>query len=1031
MKNNIRLFIGDMEVDFKTTPDIFYNFTEEDLTNPTVVNNSFSKTITIESTPNNDKIFGHFWNLDRYQLYDGNTGTSFNPSKKTPFKLYVNGELYESGYVKLDEVRRNGKAIEYDVTLYGGLGEFFFDISYDDEGNQLSLADLTYMDNGDANEFDFSLTKETLNEAWFVIHPDASRSHKWHFINFAPCYNGYPDNFDANKAMVNFSGNTLDHSEMVDGLLYRDRDGWSLGTLPDKLDEWAIRDLRSWCQRPVVRFSGIVEAIAKYAAQKGYSLDLDGTFFNYDNPYYEAAWITLPMPSEINIQGASETPAATATTTIYHTFTYNGAFNTLYAYNFNPSMPVGTTRVNFDLKFRVHMTTYSSQWYNTPPDVLYTSTYATSPQTASHRRYTAYAIQFLCYDGDNPNTANIIGGSPAVFLTSKVGDDYLKTNEIKDGNGNISSYWLKWGSEYNYSFGQFNSVGNYYYDWSETIPLSFDVPNNTQAFGIYITAVAPTSSDRMNTYSATTCDLPYNSGSTVVTARIEYGTGYTIANSVASGYTSNGTAGFSGANLNKKLLLTGEHTPADYLLSYCKLFGLHFYKKPNDKVIHIMQRGTFFDTGTTISLNDKIDYNSEIRVSPLSFDSKWYDMELESVGGDFESKYENTYGRTYGIQKINTGFDFNADAKNIFDDNIFMSAVEGVGKNKYYLAPVTYDGSQNIPYVTFQGMSYLLYHQTGLIQRTTTIQLSNLVNVVPPVALGYDKYYDAYSKAQFCDGDMKRVDGRDVLLFFKGFSEEQPNPYFVTDDLPVMGTFNSNTPCWIYTNNEYASGGTRIAYASKSLPVFGRFIENPESHYHTFTWDFGQVKQLFVPEAVSISGGTIYGRFWGNYINDLYDVNTRVMSCKVRKDGFKPSPELFRPFYAFENALWRLNSISDWNAGTDDLGTAEFVKVNDISSYNSKTVTTDPELSFTVERNVIPQEGATIGGAVLISDGGSWVFEFVPGGVEVSPDSSVGDKEVSITFPANTGATREVVIGVRTSDGDQSASQIFTLLGAS
>jgi len=1021
MRNNIRLFIGDSEVDFKTAPDIFYNFTEEDLTDPTVVNNSFSKTLTIEGTKNNDKIFGQFWELDRFQVYDGNTGTSFNPSKKTPFTLYVNGELYESGYVKLDAVRRNGQAVEYDITLYGGLGEFFFDISYDDEGNQLSLADLTYMEGGDENEFNLTLTKETLYEAWKTAKPSASRSWKWHYINFAPCYNGYPDNFSADKAVINFNGLTGSTSSetaisnVVSG--YTSVQGYALATLPNKLDEWGIRDLRSWCQRPVVRLSGIFEAIERYASAKGYSFDLDPTFFSYRNPYYEDAWITLPLPSEINIQGASDVPAGTAVPVLNQTYTYNGWWNTIFRYGYNPDMPVGTSRIDVDLKFRMYVQPTSQQWFDDIPQQLYTSTYATSDRTTTHRRYGAYAIQLLCFDGTDLNASNIIGGSPAVVLTSKVGEDYLRMNEIS------SSYWLKYGNDYTYSFGQFNSVGDWYYEWSEALPMSFEVPNNTRAFALAVYAVAPTQADRGIGYISTTCELPERSGDTAVAVYMTHNRNYVTSGTTASGYTSNGTAGFTGAKLTKRLLLSGEHTPADYLLSYAKMFGLHFMKKPNDKVIHIMQRGTFYNSGETIDISDKVDYNSEISINPLSFDTKWYDMSLESVGGEFEEKYQNTYGRTYGIQKINTGFDFNADAKNLFEDSIFKGAVEGTGKNRYYLAPVSYRTKTNVPYVMFQGMTYNLYNGT----KSITVDLAGIVDLVPSVALGYDKYYDKYPKLQLCDADLKKVDGKDVLLFYTGDDDNTDYPYYLTDDLPIMGTLNNNSSCWIFTNSETDSGGTRIAYATQYLPRFDRFITNGDSNYHIMTWDFGQPKQLFVPEGVSISGGTVYGRFWQKYLNDLYDVNTRVMRCKIVKDGLKPSPELFRPFYFFENALWRLNSIEDWNIGTDDLGTAEFVKINNPSSYDSKDVNLNPEGTLSVERTQIPQGGATVGGEVTISDGGSWYIE-ADGGITVEPSQGVGNNGISITFPENTGATTSTTVSLMAGDSALD-SVIFTRKG--
>ena len=65
MKYPVRLFLGDEEVEFSTPPEILFNYSVTELTNPTIVKNSYSKTITIEGTPNNNRIFGHIYNLER------------------------------------------------------------------------------------------------------------------------------------------------------------------------------------------------------------------------------------------------------------------------------------------------------------------------------------------------------------------------------------------------------------------------------------------------------------------------------------------------------------------------------------------------------------------------------------------------------------------------------------------------------------------------------------------------------------------------------------------------------------------------------------------------------------------------------------------------------------------------------------------------------------------------------------------------------------------------------------------------------
>ena len=93
---DVRLYINNMKVDLNDDNLILFNWQEMDTSNPTIIKNGYSKTITLIGTDTNNEIFGHFWNLERYQA-----GDSFNPSYRVPFVLYYNGAVYERGYVKL------------------------------------------------------------------------------------------------------------------------------------------------------------------------------------------------------------------------------------------------------------------------------------------------------------------------------------------------------------------------------------------------------------------------------------------------------------------------------------------------------------------------------------------------------------------------------------------------------------------------------------------------------------------------------------------------------------------------------------------------------------------------------------------------------------------------------------------------------------------------------------------------------------------------------------------------------------------
>lgn len=70
MNKNIKLYIADKLIDCSDELSLPITYQLESFDNPTIVKNSFSKTITIPGTKNNNKIFGEIYKLDRMQHYD-------------------------------------------------------------------------------------------------------------------------------------------------------------------------------------------------------------------------------------------------------------------------------------------------------------------------------------------------------------------------------------------------------------------------------------------------------------------------------------------------------------------------------------------------------------------------------------------------------------------------------------------------------------------------------------------------------------------------------------------------------------------------------------------------------------------------------------------------------------------------------------------------------------------------------------------------------------------------------------------------
>lgn len=311
MRRKISLYIANQKVDLDDQSFILFNYAMEDLSNPTIVKNPFSQSITLKGTPNNNKIFGNIYRFDRETQYgDKSYGVHFDPKRKTPFVIYNElNEVLEDGYMKLNKVTRKGVGYEYHVTLFGGLGSFFYGLMFNEDGTKRTLFGLTYLwgDGSYSADFDYQrgFNHQRIKDGWdYLANPynydwGASDFKGWNIINFAPAYNGIPENFSADKAVVDRRFYNVPDGGTLDGQRYTYKSGTSsnLMVFTNPHEMWRMKDLRWYMMRPVIRLKSIIDAIANPINNGGYDIYLDQDVFGSQNELYENSWLTLPMVS--------------------------------------------------------------------------------------------------------------------------------------------------------------------------------------------------------------------------------------------------------------------------------------------------------------------------------------------------------------------------------------------------------------------------------------------------------------------------------------------------------------------------------------------------------------------------------------------------------------------------------------------------------------------------------------------------------------------------------------------------------------
>lgn len=916
MKRSIRMYIGNELVDLGDEDLILFNWAMEDLSNPTVVKNSYSQQVTLKGTPQNNRIFGESFRTDRRVGYGAGeyTGVGFDPSRKTPFSIYSDlGEVLVSGYVKLDSVSSSGSVVQYTVTLYGGLGSFFYSLSYDDQGNKRTLADLDYLGTEDPDgELDFQINASSVTQAWNELN-QADPEGVWTVVNFALCYNGIPDgDFSADKGIVTPVSVGLSGSQPVGNKIYSTKEGgYALVNLAKEHDEWSVKDLRSYLQRPVFSMKAFIDAICRPENNGGYEVDVSSLVNEDGEPMYQDIWMTLPMLTELTV---ADTDIG-AELNFFSGLTSGAdiASYTVVAAETMPSNATVSVNVHFKLAYSAPSFSGDSLELHRELDIGIVFS-------------TAIFIQLVAYSGDV-----VVGGSKVACMSDIgfAGNSYYTPQLLAERSGYVPEYngdevfedvtrqcsFIKNSSSLLYEQDtEIELSGESYAATSFVLHVACRRFFQTARLGV-VTFINGSESNTPVLYSG-------DSAATTSAGMVQEGqTADTITIEVPD-------AGVrSGATVTKSMLLSSENTPADYLLSFCKLFGFHFLYDSATRKVSIVTRNDLYaryaGNSDVIDLSGRIDMSKDIEIVPFMFSSKWYDFTLESNGGLFYDQYRTLYGIEYGLQRVDTGYEFEADNINLLDGNVLKQGVTALERSAYFNT-ITVNGRYVPSVFVDKGNTYTLWDDEG---NTEEFSIS-----CPPdnAAVSYfnseNNGYDVVDLARLqLHDDDGPVDGAGILVFLSARAMLPPR-FHLSDDTPVMAALNDGKPCWNLIP------GTGTLYA----PVFRRYVWTRQADGLmpiTKSLDFGKVKEFFVPGIYYREDTTLYSRYWKNYLSDRFNVNTKMLRCRVDLSGLPVGQDLLRHFFWFDNGLWVLNSITNYSFTTYDTAECEFVQVQQKMDY--------------------------------------------------------------------------------------------------
>lgn len=939
MKRDIRLYIADQLVDFSDDISISYTYQLEDFENPAAIKNNFSKSITIPGTSNNNNIFGQIYKFDRLQVTQNNyaVGINFNPTQRVPFQLFRDSEIIESGYIQLNDIVIKNNIINYNITLYGGLGDFFYNLMYDNDGEKLTLSDLQYFITDSSGntlpkntEMNFNINKEFVYNC--LNNVNGSGTQLQDFITFLPSYNGLYENFDNNKVLINtYNSNVFTTTGATDnGILYTTYNGYALGELNNEYTEWEIRDLRSYMQRPALKLSKLIETICRPQNNGGYNVNLDTSFFNNNNPYYNNTFIALPL---FNTSNETNNNSESTELGFIRNLSYQNYYvgSDLTTYQSSISTPLGINNVP-NIIYDSGIIDYSSLPYSTSFDINfnYSFDFVLKRGAVANEYFLGYKF------GSIPLSVLVYRGYFEFYLLVTDENDTVlyqtKTNRFTDK-----------GNESNTSNTADNFLGRFTRNGNN--PIYFKTyDDNISIFNINLTNLF---SDSRKIKVKIVMDWSYQTG--------RLGQKKLLSNSdmenLPFGYIN---IDFSGSYINfnygesvvsntlitKDKLLKTEKTPADFLIDYCKIFGLYFTKDLNSKTINILPKNNFFKNNI-INIENKIDYNNNITISPQLFSDKFYRLKYEDSENYYLDKYNTEYSINYGQQRVNTNYNFNNNTKDLFDDFTYDNSISVQDKSVYFRNFYNAAG-YNIPSFLTDNITYKLYYGVSTNNEkeySTELLGYNYIDLSKTTNFNNISGYDFMIKNCYYDLDNNKQNLNDIsgsLVFFNGYIQPKDINgkninYYITDDVPEMSILNDNTPCYLYTENEYSKNGNKIALLLNKIPQFSRYMFNINSI--TKSLDFGKPNEVYINGINYNDNTTIYDNYWKNYLNDQLNVNTKKVTCYVDLSDIIVNSDYLRNFYYFNNCIWILNKIYDYDVNSNKTTKCDFIKVNDINNY--------------------------------------------------------------------------------------------------
>ena len=160
------IYIEDYKLELSKELSTEFNYAIDDITDFGSKNTSFSKTINIAGNSTNNRVFGFVFDLGNANFTDDtlpNVNYNYNAAKAAQCRIFIDKIQVFKGTLRILEIIIDGKAIEYQCSVFGELGGFITAL-----GNKRLAGNDNPTDDLNFDTYNHIFTHDNIIDSWEV-----------------------------------------------------------------------------------------------------------------------------------------------------------------------------------------------------------------------------------------------------------------------------------------------------------------------------------------------------------------------------------------------------------------------------------------------------------------------------------------------------------------------------------------------------------------------------------------------------------------------------------------------------------------------------------------------------------------------------------------------------------------------------------------------------------------------------------------------------------------------------------------------